>query len=264
MKGIGCLKVNNRREGNDDLNYKETAEQLELIGQKILCAARDELDLGMRFLDVALSSFRYQMDTEVSPFGTDGATIYFHPRELGGRYRQNRILVNRGYLHMVYHCLFRHMLKIVPEQEGNGKELAERYWNLACDIAVECLVDQNMHRSVRYSRSLRRRETYRKLETDVEKSLTRQDGKRKKKVLNAERIYKELFQWKLSEKELEQLEQEFFVDDHRYWENKKNPPNQPNPELNQKWRKSMNKWRRIWKLFQKKLLRKAEIYWGSL
>ena len=69
--------VNNRREGNDDLNYKETAEQLELIGQKILCAARDELYLGMRFLDVALSSFRYQMDTEVSPFGTDGAVIYY-------------------------------------------------------------------------------------------------------------------------------------------------------------------------------------------
>ena len=258
------MKVNNRREGNDDLNYKETAEQLELIGQKILCAARDELYLGMRFLDVALSSFRYQTDTEVSPFGTDGATIYFHPRELGGRYRQNRILVNRGYLHMVYHCLFRHMLKIVPEQEGNGKELAERCWNLACDIAVECLVDQNMHRSVRYSRSLRRRETYRKLETDVEKTLTRQDGKRKKKVLNAERIYKELFQWKLSEKELEQLEQEFFVDDHRYWENKKNPPNQPNPELNQKWQKINEQMETDLETFSKETVEKSGDLLGQL
>ena len=55
-------------------------ERLERIGQAILAAARDELYLGMRFLDVALSSFEYQMNTEISPFGTDGSTIYFHPR----------------------------------------------------------------------------------------------------------------------------------------------------------------------------------------
>ena len=38
-------------------------ERLERIGQAILAAARDELYLGMRFLDVALSSFEYQMNT---------------------------------------------------------------------------------------------------------------------------------------------------------------------------------------------------------
>ena len=35
----------------------ETAERLQVIGSSILRAARDELYLGMRFLDVALSSF---------------------------------------------------------------------------------------------------------------------------------------------------------------------------------------------------------------
>lgn len=142
------------------MKSNEMAERLDILGNKIWNASRDELYLGMRFLDVALSSFSYQMDTNVSPFGTDGAVLYFHPRQLGGMYRQNRILVNRGYLHMVYHCIFRHMWKEYPaEREENA-----RLWNLSCDIAAEHLIDGSYHRSVRASRSLLRRETYRKLE----------------------------------------------------------------------------------------------------
>ena len=89
----------------------EAALKLDRIGREILGICRDELYFSMRFMDVALSSFVYQMDTAVSPFGTDGYRMYFHPRELGGLYRQNRILVNRGYLHMVLHCIFRHLTK---------------------------------------------------------------------------------------------------------------------------------------------------------
>ena len=191
----------------------ELAEQLERIGTQILNASRAELYFGMRFLDVALSSFDYQMNTEVAPFGTDGRSIFYHPQLLGGMYRRNRIQVNRGYLHMVYHCIFRHIVKPV-----NGN-----VWELSCDIAVEHLVDANYHRSVRASKSLLRRETYRRLEQEA-------NGK----VLNAERIFKILQSWNLGEKEREKLEQEFYVDDHRYWESQK-PNRQPDPILNQKW-----------------------------
>lgn len=65
-------------------NSQEAAQRLQDIGSSILRAARDELYLGMRFLDVALSSFVYRMDGSVSPFGTDGAVIYFHRRSLAG------------------------------------------------------------------------------------------------------------------------------------------------------------------------------------
>lgn len=242
----------------EEQNQEEQMEQFNLIGQKILRASRDELYLGMRFLDVALSSFVYQMTTDISPFGTDGSKLYFHPQQLGGLYRQNRILVNRGYLHMVYHCLFRHMLKIVPEEKGSREinpseevladaelqaalsfaqqSTIQRYWNLACDIATEYLVDSCYHRSVRWSRSLLRRETYRKLE-QAERVSEKTAGKlEKKRVLNAERIYQKLWDWELSEKELEKLEVEFYVDDHRSWENQNSNPNSPNPKLNQKWK----------------------------
>lgn len=212
------------------MEKKEAAGRLELLGKEIWSASRDELYLGMRFLDVALSSFVYQMDTGISPFGTDGAVIYFHPQQLGGLYRQNRILVNRGYLHMVYHCIFRHMWKEYQTaawyEDGQTDFLTDegtRLWNLSCDIAAEHLIDQNYHRAVRCSRSLLRRETYRKLESEG-------------KTLHAERIFQLLFKWKINEKGLAKLEQEFYVDDHRYWPDHR-PDKKPdsNSSLQKKW-----------------------------
>lgn len=222
----------------------ETAGRLELLGEKIWSASRDELYLGMRFLDVALNSFVFQMDGEISPFGTDGAVLYFHPRQLGGLYRQNRILVNRGYLHMVYHCIFRHMWKLYPAgnacppdgkkcsredarqdrvEDGNLQDAGIRLWNLSCDIAVEHLIDGNYHRSVRLSKSLLRRETYRKLEADGH-------------TLHAERIFRQLSAWNLDEKGLAKLEQEFYVDDHCRWANHR-PEQNPDTDssLQKKW-----------------------------
>lgn len=211
----------------------ETAERLQAIGSSILRAARDELYLGMRFLDVALSSFSYQMDGSIHGFGTDGREIYFQPQMLGGLYKENRILVNRGYLHMVFHCTFRHFAwRGAGRNIGTGhsagennadseKTIEERLRDLSCDIAVEHIIDGMNYRSIRFSRSLLRRETYRLLEKEG-------------KTLNAQRVYKILSGWNLSEKDFVNLEQEFRTDDHKYWESKK-PDQKPNPMLSRKW-----------------------------
>lgn len=211
----------------------ETAERLQAIGSSILRAARDELYLGMCFLDVALSSFSYQMDGSIHGFGTDGREIYFQPQMLGGLYKENRILVNRGYLHMVFHCTFRHFAwRGAGRNIGTGhsagennadseKTIEERLRDLSCDIAVEHIIDGMNYRSIRFSRSLLRRETYRLLEKEG-------------KTLNAQRIYKILSGWNLSEKDFVNLELEFRTDDHKYWESKK-PDQKPNPMLSRKW-----------------------------
>ena len=211
----------------------ETAERLQVIGSSILRAARDELYLGMRFLDVALSSFSYQMDGSIHGFGTDGRVMYFQPQMLGGLYKENRILVNRGYLHMVFHCIFRHFAwRGAGRNIGAGysagennadseKTIEECLRDLSCDIAVEHIIDGMNYRSIRFSRSLLRRETYRLLEKEG-------------KTLNAQRVYKILSGWNLSEKDFVNLEQEFRTDDHKYWESKK-PDQKPNPMLSRKW-----------------------------
>ena len=100
---------------------------LEEIGHKILVLTRNELYMKMRFMDVALSAFYYVQDFSVDLLATDGETMYFNGQMLGGEYRQNRIEVNRAYLHLVLHCIFRHVFR------RNGRE--ELVWNLAADIA---------------------------------------------------------------------------------------------------------------------------------
>ena len=117
---------------------------LEEIGHKILVLTRNELYMKMRFMDVALSAFYYVQDFSVDLLATDGETMYFNGQMLGGEYRQNRIEVNRAYLHLVLHCIFRHVFR------RNGRE--ELVWNLAADIAVESVIDdwnlQNIRKPV--------------------------------------------------------------------------------------------------------------------
>lgn len=201
---------------------QEAAEALERIGNRILSVCRDELYFSMRFMDVALSSFAYRMDSFVSPFGTDGYTMYFHPGELGGLYRENRILANRGYLHMVLHCVFRHLTKGIPEAAEADSAQRARIWDLSCDIAVEHIIDGCDLRPVRWSRSMLRRDTYRKLE---------QSGH----TLNAERIFAEIENWNLTERELFSLEEEFYTDDHRCW-TEKDQRRPPNEQTDNKWK----------------------------
>ena len=235
-------EIGYRRTGPaDGQDMEEAAEKLKSLGVSILCAARDELYFSMRFLDVALSSFVYQMDSSVSPFGTDGAVMYFHPQQLGGLLRENRILVNRGYLHMVFHCIFRHMFKRTDD---------ERYWDLSCDIAAEHLIDGCDKRQVRWSRSLLRRETYRKLETGG-------------RVMNAERIFRELKAWELTEKELSRLEEEFRTDDHRYWENR-GPERKKEPELSRKWQEINEKMETDLETFSKEASEENGSFLGQL
>lgn len=187
-------------------------EKLIGLGNDILSAAKSELYLRMRFLDVALNSFSFAASMEFERFGTDGAVMFYNPKYLVGLYRENRIWVNRGYLHMVLHCIFRHLFKMGSRDK--------RCWDLACDIAMESIIDGMDDRSVRASVPAIRQDMYRKLKSRM-------------KVLTAERIYQYLVEEQHSEKLLARLEQEFYVDDHDLW-----PPqegNSPNQELNQRW-----------------------------
>ena len=174
----------------------DMGEKLDSIGRKILAAARNELYLKMRFMDVALSSLIFVLDEGACGMGTDGLYLYYNPQYLGGLYREDRVMVNRIYLHLVLHGIFRHMIRRKGREE-------ERY-SLACDIVTESIIDGMRHRCVLSSRSWLRRETYRRLGKEM-------------KVLTAEKVYGALEKWNLSEAEFARLAGEFRVDDHSYW-----------------------------------------------
>lgn len=192
---------------------EKASERLEQIGRQILILSRNELYVRMRFLDVALSSFSYVMDGAVSLIGTDGWNLYFHPGELGGLFRTDRVGVNRAYLHLVLHCIFRHIIN------RRGREML--WWNLACDIVTESIIDGWNVRSIRRGKSWLRQETYRKLREQM-------------KVLTAEKVYSQIQAWNLTDRDLGRLSAEFTVDDHRYWA--KDDEQDKKNALNQKWK----------------------------
>lgn len=178
----------------------ETHERLIKIGTGILRASRNELYLSMRFLDIALSALQYEMNLSTLHVGTDGVKILYNPRDLIQRYLSDRVLVNRAYLHMLLHCLFRHPFHTA----GRDAEL----WGLACDIAVESIIDRLDAKAVRLVVSDRREEMYESLRQDLQ-------------TLSAEGIYRVLQQKKMPPQEFGRQQMAFWVDDHVFWEQQK-------------------------------------------
>ena len=166
------------------------------LGRRILLASRNELYLSMRYMDLAFSAFRYERNDGNGYAGTDGETVFYHPLFLADLYEKDRFLVNRLYLHMVLHCLFRHLWK------RNGRD--KRYWNLACDIVIESVIDDLNIRAVKMKTPGRRLFIYEELH-------------KKQKVFTAERTYQYLLRFEPEDRMLAMLESEFLVDDHNYW-----------------------------------------------
>ena len=126
-------------------------EQVNLCAQ-ILYQARNELYLNMRFLDIPLSSLGFEAEWGLNGIRTDGFNIYYGPDWLTGLYGQGRVRVNRAYLHMLFHCLFGHL-------DGRGeREISD--WNLACDIAMESVLDGLYQKCTHVQPGAFRRETY--------------------------------------------------------------------------------------------------------
>lgn len=213
--------------------FKEQQDQEELahVCGEILKNARNELYLSMRFLDVSLSSLYFTADPGMKGVGTDGTSLFFNPQTLAGLYRKSRIYVNRLYLHMIFHCLFCH--------PWVRKKRAEDYWDLACDIAAESIID-GINRPCIYAHiSPIRKTLYGKLKEHLS-------------VLNAEGIYEALQSMNLSEEEYRNYAREFYRDDHSRWEEEKRKP-RPDKNRNKKedWDDNREKMQTEMEIFSK-------------
>lgn len=195
-------------------------EELNMVNlcTQILYHSRNELYLNMHFLDISLSSLGFEADPCSKGIATDGYLIYYNPEALCSLYQKGRIYVNRAYLHMVFHCLFCHL----DTRGKRGKE----YWNLACDIAIESIIDRLYRKCIHIAPSPFRRETYLRLGS-------------KMKVLTAEGIYQALQTMDVTEQQYYRLVTEFYVDSHERWD-ADTPPGQPIPRQS-KWNDNREK-----------------------
>ena len=194
----------------------EELDQAELC-TRILYQARNELYVNMHFLDVSLSSLGFEADWNRNGMACDGAVIYYGPGFLLGLYKKGRAVVNRYYLHTLFHCLFCHLYT----RKGREKKM----WDLACDIAMESVLDGMYEKCIHVLQSPLRREMYLRLRRFLtgNKNTGASNEEERKVVLTAERVYHALMEMELPKRRMEQLEAEFHVDDHDLWEQEPDP-----------------------------------------
>ena len=174
------------------------SERWQKIGREILFSARTELYMSLPFLDAALGALAvtdagYDTDT----LATDAAHLYFSGAWLAMQLEHARTSVNRAYLHTVFHCLLRH--------PGKSKDRDTPLWDLACDIAVESLLDSLEYRCVQADKpSVRRQNVYRRLRQNMP-------------VLTAEAVYRQFRRERLNSYDCATLARVFHVDDHTLW-----------------------------------------------
>ena len=169
---------------------------------EVLEYVRHEIYLDLRFLNVALSALSPKNDKAVQTFATDGSYLCFSTEQVLRVFKQNAKYMNRLYLHTILHCIFSH-LWIMPGNIDSGEY--RRFWHLACDIAVEYVIDGMNKPCTKRILSGLRQTTYEKLGAE-------------KGGISAAKIYRML--WEMPEEEIVALEIEFYTDDHRYWPKK--------------------------------------------
>lgn len=177
-------------------------QELIQIGTRILSLCRSELYLSMRYLDLALSALSYDLNLQTRTIATDGVHLFYNPNYLIHSYEEDPVAVNRMYLHIILHCIFRHMTQAEQRDPED--------WNLACDIAVESVIDSMEYPCVHRLVTDRRQEYYDTLSLSV---------------LNAEQVYSVLTKMTYSQKI--GMKREFTVDDHHFWEELQEDKEQP-------------------------------------
>ncbi len=161
---------------------------------KILNHSRNMLLLDLRFMEKAVGLL------EPTPYeGTlcvDGRRLYFDYSYVLSHFQISERCVLRGYLHMILHCVFRHFI-VAPSVD-------RRYWDLACDIAVEVMMGE-----LGYIDPDPRRASNQSMEIGKLKSSL--------KFLTAEKIYEHFQNDPPSENRLAALEKLFAEDEHELW-----------------------------------------------
>ena len=86
----------------------EREEKLNSLALDVLKLSRNTLLVNLRFLDMALNQFTYHPVTD-NTLLTDGKYLLYDPKHVLSSYKLAKEIPVRDYLHMVMHCVFRHM-----------------------------------------------------------------------------------------------------------------------------------------------------------
>lgn len=173
----------------------ENRQKWEQLAKDVLLLSRNTLLVNLRFLDAALSQFELVPIRE-STLLTDGRQIFYNPRHVLECYRAGKEIPVRDYLHLVMHCVFRHMYM--------DPTLNRPYWDLACDIAVENMITELGLKAVTAPREREQAQYIRAIRQEL-------------KHVTAEKIYSWLRQSYPDPVRIAKIRGLFYGDNHEIW-----------------------------------------------
>ena len=174
---------------------QEKYEKLNKLAREVLILSRNTLLVNLRFLDSALSRLEY-FPIDDSYLLTEGTHILYNPKYVLDCYKMEKEMPVRDYLHITLHCIFRHMYM--------DPKLNRAYWDLACDIAVECIIGELNLKATHCSREKEQIPFINAFKAEL-------------KTLTAEKIYHYLTERYASEDKVQELREIFFADNHAIW-----------------------------------------------
>lgn len=172
-------------------------EKARPLAEKVMNYSRDSILVNMRFLDMALSALAPEPREGISGFASDGVKIYYDPVFLLKKYKEEPAFAVRMYLHILFHMIFYHSFRF--------DKVDRKAWSLSADLAVEAAI----------------------LELEMPGTALKKDEELERKLrviredigsLSAEKIYRYLKNFQISERERAELSDLFFMDVHDFWE----------------------------------------------
>ncbi|MBS5300097.1 MAG: metallopeptidase [Clostridiaceae bacterium] len=166
------------------------------LAKEILNLSRHTLFIHLRFMEAAFVKIVPDHDIDTLTMATDGTYLYYNSAHICRQFRRAKEIPVRDYLHVILHCVFCHIFV--------SKKIDAKVWDLACDIAVENLINKLNLKCVSCERQTRQAWLLKELEEKLPK-------------LSAEWIYKYFMEENLSDEDMEQLRKNFMADEHFIW-----------------------------------------------
>lgn len=170
-------------------------EKIDKLARDVLRLSRNTLLVNLRFMDQALSRLK-ETSTDIVDLAVDGVYFLYNPVKVLKKYKKDKNAIVRSYLHMILHCVFRHMYVHTLVDHA--------CWDLACDIAVEKVIFDLGLKGAETSISSMQEKVFAKL-------------KEKGILMTAEKLYRYYLDQELSGAEMADLRGLFYADEHAIW-----------------------------------------------
>ncbi|MFI3329495.1 MAG: VWA-like domain-containing protein [bacterium] len=161
------------------------------ISDEIFTLVKNNILLKLRFLEVII--FRLEILPGIIPLGTDGINIYYDPDYIIETFKKDKLKFSSAYLHTCFHALLRNPLAT------SGKDRI--YWDVACDICVENIIDDLNNDSLTRDGKLQRKKVIDEIKDVI-------------KFIQPDIVYLFL---KQNTMDIEYLYNLFVVDNHEGW-----------------------------------------------